>query len=167
MTIAPLTAKENEMRTASIIAALVLAQSAVADQIVLWGVHQQTNIVTNYVPPPRAAHLNEFVVPEVFPSLEPQFWSWPVTELPDRVDSGIGAVSRNHDVLRSLPVNHRLLEFTPERAELELTYWHYTPVNGAHRIEWRIIGDGTIVPEPSTLMMVWLLSFVGRRRRPK
>jgi hypothetical protein len=136
-------------------------------EITLTGRHQQTNLVPVYVPPPRDVRLNEHVVPGVMPSLEPQVWQWPMTELPSAVQFGIGAVSHiHHNLLAAeggggIAKNHRVLNFVPERAELELEYWVHTPLGGAHAIEWRIIGQGTIVPEPSVVALaLWCAVWV-------
>ncbi len=134
-----------------------------ADPVTLSGHYKVAYTTANtYVPPPRPIHVNEYVVPEVYPSSMPQTWTWPLLEVPAEVDFGLG--SRHivdDDIYESLGKNQRVLDFDPERIELELSYWFMTPTSGSSRVEWRIVGDGTIVPEPNAIALgIWIALWV-------
>lgn len=146
----------NRGYIASAFAAIIglVAASASAGTIQLHDGYQVINRPAGpVVNPPLAAHLNDFVVPEVWRSTTPQTWTWPLSEMPATVDIGLGRASmRFDDPFASLGPNKRVEDWQPQSATLTLQWWLGPPWDFWHRLEWTISGTGTVVPEPSSLV---------------
>jgi hypothetical protein len=169
--IRPNTTEETRMRTASIIAALLLTTAANADTVILTG--GGWDIASPAPPrpydPDKHALLfwNEFSV-DVVPNQPTQTFQFPLETLPESIRYGLGnwTAPIENDPLRSLGPNRRVRDLDLDHLDLTLNYWVYTPLGTAWNVGWAMVGTGTIVPEPSGIaLLLPIVAFAARRKR--
>lgn len=116
---------------------------------------------------------NDLRSPAVYPSMTPQEWIVPVTELPSVIRYGTSLTSYIKDPLVLMPEPLRpdgkpwqyVADFELDRVVVRLEYW-YTELWGfGYHASHHIYGTGRIVPEPGLLASLLGLGLGLLRRR--
>lgn len=139
----------------ALICCLCLFGAASGATITLEG-SQEIAIVGSTPDPPTTLHFGSYIIPDVYPSNDPQTWSIPVEYLVDPLAFGFGTYSTVVDPF--LTGDGEVGPFTPNSIELTLRWWVHTPEHSFHRLEWE--ATGIEVPEPDTFLLIGTLILI-------
>lgn len=132
---------------------------------------------------PTEVLVTEATIPNVLPSDSPQLWTFDetnaasfglnwlaATNLIEQVVGNPGSVlaqARLNSGINPVTIDGQLKPWESLRAfnlgriEIDLNHWVRTPINGGEKLSWRIIGEGAIAPEPTSVAELGLFVLLG------